>query len=314
MNNNDFDVIIVGGGPAGFTAGIYVARAMYRVLIVEKGAPGGQVAISDIVDNYLGFVEIKGSDLSQKMLEHVMKFEIPIEYAEVVDLWKEGKYFFVKLWDDRILRSKVVIVATGAKPRKLNVLGENEFYGRGVSYCAICDGAFFKNKVVAVVGGGDSAFTEGLYLTNIVSKLYLIHRREEFRAQPLYVEKLKRKSNVEFILNSVVKEIRGDKRVREILIENVKTNEISRIELDGIFIYIGMVPQNQILKNFKELSYDNNGFVIADETTRTEVEGLFVAGDLRSKHLRQIVTAVSDGAYAGTLAVEYIQNSFKIVH
>ncbi len=314
MNNNDFDVIIVGGGPAGFTAGIYVARAMYRVLIVEKGAPGGQVAISDIVDNYLGFVEIKGSDLSQKMLEHVMKFEIPIEYAEVVDLWKEGKYFFVKLWDDRILRSKVVIVATGAKPRKLNVLGENEFYGRGVSYCAICDGAFFKNKVVAVVGGGDSAFTEGLYLTNIVSKLYLIHRREEFRAQPLYVEKLKRKSNVEFILNSVVKEIRGDKRVREILIENVKTNEISRIELDGIFIYIGMVPQNQILKNFKELSYDNNGFVIADETTRTEVEGLFVAGDLRSKHLRQIVTAVSDGAYAGTLAVEYIQSSFKIVH
>jgi len=306
----EYDVIIIGGGPAGFTAGIYVARAMFKVMIIEKGVPGGQVAISDIVDNYTGFIEIKGFDLSQKMLEHVMKFEVPIEYIEAVDLWKEGKYFYVKLSDERILKSKAVILATGASPRKLNVPGENEFYGKGVSYCAVCDGAFFKNKVVAVVGGGDSAFTEGLYLSNIVSKLYLIHRREQFRAQPIYVQKLKNKKNVEFILNSIVKEIRGDKKVKEILIENVKTNELSRLELDGVFIYIGMVPQNQLLKNFKEIEYDENGFVIADETTRTKIDGLFVAGDLRSKHLRQITTAVSDGAYAGTFAIEYIQNNF----
>ncbi len=306
----EYDVIIIGGGPAGFTAGIYVARAMFKVLIIEKGVPGGQVAISDIVDNYTGFIEIKGSDLSQKMLEHVIKFEIPIEYVEATDLWKEGKFFYIKLSDERILKSKSVIVATGASPRKLNVPGENEFYGKGVSYCAVCDGAFFKNKVVAVIGGGDSAFTEGLYLSNIVSKLYLIHRRDQFRAQPLYVEKLKNKKNVEFILNSIVKEIRGDKKLREILIENVKTNELFSLNLDGVFIYIGMVPQNQLLKNFKEIEYDESGFVIADETTRTKVEGLFVAGDLRSKHLRQITTAVSDGAYAGTLAVEYVQNNF----
>ncbi|MCS7244530.1 MAG: thioredoxin-disulfide reductase [candidate division WOR-3 bacterium] len=306
----NYDVIIVGGGPAGFTAGIYVARAMYKAIIVEKSVPGGQVAISDIVDNYTGFIEITGSELSQKMLEHVMKFDVPIEYSEVVEIWKEDKTFYVKLIDDRILTSKALIVATGASPRKLNVKGEAEFYGRGVSYCAVCDGAFFKNKVVAVVGGGDSAFTEGLYLSNIVSKLYLIHRREQFRAQPIYVERLKQRQNTEFILNSVVKEIIGEKKVSDIILENLKTGEISSLRVDGIFIYIGMVPQNQILRNFKELKYDENGFVIADETTRTEIEGLFVAGDLRSKHLRQITTAVSDGAYAGTMAVEYIQNNF----
>lgn len=306
----NYDVIIVGGGPAGFTAGIYVARGMYKAIIIEKSVPGGQVAISDIVDNYTGFIEIKGSELSQKMLEHVMKFDVPIEYSEVVEIWKEGKIFYVKLIDERILTSKALIVATGASPRKLNVKGEAEFYGRGVSYCAVCDGAFFKNKVVAVVGGGDSAFTESLYLSNIVSKLYLIHRREQFRAQPIYVERLKQRQNTEFILNSVVKEIKGEKKVSEVILENLKTGEISSLKVDGIFIYIGMVPQNQILKNFKELRYDENGFVIADETTRTEVEGLFVAGDLRSKHLRQVTTAVSDGAYAGTMAIEYIQNNF----
>jgi thioredoxin reductase (NADPH) len=306
----EYDIIIIGGGPAGFTAGIYVARAMYKAIIIEKGVAGGQVAISDIVDNYPGFIEIKGSELSQKMLEHVMKFEVPIEYDEVIDLWKEDRYFYVKLLSDKILKSKAVIVATGASPRKLNVPGEMEFYGRGVSYCAVCDGAFFRNKVVAVVGGGDSAFTEGLYLSNIVSKLYLIHRRDQFRAQKLYVERLKERNNVEFILNTVVKEIKGDRKVKEVILQNVKTNEIFNLQVDGIFIYIGMVPQNQILKNFKEIKYDESGFVIADETTRTPVEGLFVAGDLRSKHLRQIATAVSDGAYAGTLAVEYIQHNF----
>lgn len=306
----EYDVVIIGGGPAGFTAGIYVARAMYRVIILEKSVPGGQIAISDIVDNYPGFIEIKGSELSQRMLEHVMRFNVDIEYDEVIDLLKEGKYFYVKLSSGKILISKALILATGASPRKLNVPGEKEFYGRGVSYCAVCDGAFFRNKTVAVVGGGDSAFTEGLYLSNIVSKLYLIHRREGFRAQSLYVQKLKEKSNVEFILNTIVKEIRGDRKVKEVVLENLKTGEIFNLPINGIFIYIGMVPQNSLLKNFEEIKYDESGFVIADETTKTPIDGLFVAGDLRSKHLRQITTAVSDGAYAGTLAVEYIQNNF----
>ncbi len=309
---SEYDVLIVGGGPAGFTAGIYVARAMYKAIIFEKEAPGGQVAVSDIVDNYPGFIEIKGSELSLKMLEHVQKFGVPIEYSEVVELSKQDEIFLARTSDGRIFKGKAVVLATGATPKKLGVKGEKEFYGRGVSYCAVCDGAFFKDKVVAVVGGGDSAFTEGLYLSNIVKKLYLIHRRQGFRAQPIYVERLRSKDNVEFVLDTVVKEIRGNGKVEELLLYNKVKDEEFTLKVDGIFIYIGMKPNNELLKNFPQIRYDEQGFVIASEDTSTDVEGLFVAGDLRSKSLRQITTAVADGAYAGTKAVEYIEEKVNV--
>ncbi len=302
-----YDVLIIGGGPAAFTAGIYVARAMKEAIIIEKEAPGGQVAVSDIIDNFPGFIEIKGSDLANRMMQHVQKFGVPIEFAEVARLEKQDKLFVAHTADGRSFKGKTAIIATGATPKKLGVPGEDKFYGAGVSYCAVCDGHFFKDKVVAVVGGGDSAFTEALYLTGIVKKLYLIHRREGFRAQPIYVEALKKKPNVEFILNTIVREIRGDTKVKELLLYDRKQDIEFTLPVDGVFIYIGMLPAVEPFKDLEGLEYDSQGFIIAPETTETKIPGLFVAGDVRSKELRQIATAVSDGAYAGTKAVEYLE-------
>ena len=302
-----YDVLIIGGGPAAFTAGIYVARAMKEAVIIEKEAPGGQVAVSDIIDNFPGFIEIKGSELANKMMQHVQKFGVPIEFAEVVRVSKEGDLFVAHTADGRVFKGRTAIIATGAKPRKLGVPGEDKFYGAGVSYCAVCDGHFFRDKVVAVVGGGDSAFTEALYLTGIVKKLYLIHRREGFRAQPIYVNALKKKPNVEFVLNTIVREIRGDNKVKELLLYDRKQDVEFTLPVDGVFIYIGMLPATEPLKELEGLEYDNQGFIVAPETTETSIPGLFVAGDVRSKELRQIATAVSDGAYAGTKVVEYLE-------
>lgn len=302
-----YDVLIIGGGPAAFTAGIYVARAMKEAVIIEKEAPGGQVAVSDIIDNFPGFIEIKGSELANKMMQHVQKFGVPIEFAEVVRVSKEDDLFVAHTADGRVFKGRTAIIATGAKPRKLGVPGEDKFYGAGVSYCAVCDGHFFRDKVVAVVGGGDSAFTEALYLTGIVKKLYLIHRREGFRAQPIYVNALKKKPNVEFVLNTIVREIRGDNKVKELLLYDRKQDVEFTLPVDGVFIYIGMLPATEPLKELEGLEYDNQGFIVAPETTETSIPGLFVAGDVRSKELRQIATAVSDGAYAGTKAVEYLE-------
>jgi len=299
-----WDIAIVGGGPAGLGAGIYAARSMRKTVIFEKGVIGGQIATTADVDNYPG-LRATGPELAQRFEEHARDFGAEIIFAEVLSLRKEGRIFVLETTEGEHT-AKAVIWAAGAEPKKLNVPGEREFTGRGVSYCAVCDGAFFKGKRVAVIGGGDSAFTEGLYLLNMVGELYLIHRRDEFRAQKFYVEQLKANPKARIITNTVVEEFVGDKFLRGLRLRNVKTGEESFLEVDGAFIYIGLRPVNDPIKDYVDL--DENGFALVGEDTKTKTPGLFVAGDGRVKPLRQLVHALADGATAAMMADEYIRH------
>jgi thioredoxin reductase (NADPH) len=299
-----WDIAIVGGGPAGLCAGIYAARSMRKTVIFEKGVIGGQIATTADVDNYPG-LRATGPELAQRFEEHARDFGAEIIFAEVLSLRKEGEIFVLETTEGEHT-AKAVIWAAGAEPKKLNVPGEREFTGRGVSYCAVCDGAFFKGKRVAVIGGGDSAFTEGLYLLNMVGELYLIHRRDEFRAQRFYVEQLKANPKAKIITNTVVEEFVGDKFLRGLRLRNVKTGEESFLEVDGAFIYIGLRPVNDPIKDYVDL--DENGFALVGEDTKTKTPGLFVAGDGRVKPLRQLVHALADGATAAIMADEYIRH------
>jgi len=299
-----WDIAIVGGGPAGLCAGIYAARSMRKTVIFEKGVIGGQIATTADVDNYPG-LRATGPELAQRFEEHARDFGAEIIFAEVLSLRKEGEIFVLETTEGEHT-AKAVIWAAGAEPKKLNVPGEREFTGRGVSYCAVCDGAFFKEKRVAVIGGGDSAFTEGLYLLNMVGELYLIHRRDEFRAQRFYVEQLKANPKAKIITNTVVEEFVGDKFLRGLRLRNVKTGEESFLEVDGAFIYIGLRPVNDPIKDYVDL--DENGFALVGEDTKTKTPGLFVAGDGRVKPLRQLVHALADGATAAIMADEYIRH------
>jgi thioredoxin reductase (NADPH) len=302
--SRSWDIAIVGGGPAGLGAGIYASRSMRKTVIFEKGVIGGQIATTADVDNYPG-LRATGPELAQRFEEHARDFGAEIIFAEVLSLRKEGEIFVLETTDGEHT-AKAVIWATGAEPKKLNVPGERELTGRGVSYCAVCDGAFFKGKRVAVIGGGDSAFTEGLYLLNMVGELYLIHRRDEFRAQKFYVEQLKANPKARIITNTVVEEFVGDKFLRGLRLRNVKTGEESFLEVDGAFIYIGLRPVNDPIKDYVDL--DENGFALVGEDTKTKTPGLFVAGDGRVKPLRQLVHALADGATAAIMADEYIRH------
>ncbi|MFZ8834293.1 MAG: thioredoxin-disulfide reductase [Candidatus Caldipriscus sp.] len=299
-----WDIAIVGGGPAGLGAGIYAARSMRKTVIFEKGVIGGQIATTADVDNYPG-LRATGPELAQRFEEHARDFGAEIIFAEVLSLRKEGEIFVLETTEGEHT-TKAVIWAAGAEPKKLNVPGEREFTGRGVSYCAVCDGAFFKGKRVSVIGGGDSAFTEGLYLLNMVGELYLIHRRDEFRAQRFYVEQLKANPKAKIVTNTVVEEFVGDKFLRGLRLRNVKTGEESFLEVDGAFIYIGLRPVNDPIKDYVDL--DENGFALVGEDTKTKTPGLFVAGDGRVKPLRQLVHALADGATAAIMADEYIRH------
>jgi thioredoxin reductase (NADPH) len=302
--SRSWDIAIVGGGPAGLGAGIYASRSMRKTVIFEKGVIGGQIATTADVDNYPG-LRATGPELAQRFEEHARDFGAEIIFAEVLSLRKEGEIFVLETTDGEHT-AKAVIWAAGAEPKKLNVPGERELTGRGVSYCAVCDGAFFKGKRVAVIGGGDSAFTEGLYLLNMVGELYLIHRRDEFRAQRFYVEQLKANPKAKIITNTVVEEFVGDKFLRGLRLRNVKTGEESFLEVDGAFIYIGLRPVNDPIKDYVDL--DENGFALVGEDTKTKTPGLFVAGDGRVKPLRQLVHALADGATAAIMADEYIRH------
>lgn len=296
-----YDMVIIGGGPAGVAAGIYAVQGGIKPLIIEKDLDGGQVNLTEYVENYPGFSSITGEELAEKLGEHAKKFGVEFYYGEVinVDFSKEEK--IISLDDGNIVKAKTIVIATGATPRKLGVPGEKEFAGKGVSYCATCDGHFFRNQKVAVVGGGNTAVEEALYLSKIAKEVYIIHRRDKLRADKIYQDKAFNTENIKFIWNSVVKEIKGDKKVNKLVLENRETGEVIDFDVDGVFIFVGLLPVTQLFKDKIEL--DEYGYIITDKHMETSVKGVFAAGDVVQKELRQIITAAADGAIAASFAV-----------
>ncbi len=301
-----YDLVIIGSGPAGLSAAIYAARAALEFIVIESlPMSGGQIINTSDVDNYPGLPMISGWDLAQKMREHAQGLGAEFVNTKVTEIKKSEDGYLLKCSDGTEYNATAVIAAMGAAPRMLNIPGEKEYRGRGVSYCATCDGNFFKNKVTAVIGGGDTAMEDVLYLSGLCTKVYLIHRRDTFRAAKSLVEKVKSKENIEIITNTVPKEIKGAMTVEKIVLE--KEEKETEIDVNGVFIAAGVMPSSDILKEL--VSMDDNGYVIAGENCATNSEGIFVAGDLRKKNLRQILTAAADGANAVNSAVEYIQKN-----
>lgn len=302
-----YDVIIVGGGPAGLTAGLYTSRARLKTLLIESGVFGGQMATTDLVENYPGFPDgISGSELGRLMEEQAKRFGLETVQDEVIEIGLEGNTKKVSTHEG-FFSARALILCTGTEYKKLGVPGEEEFRGRGVSYCATCDGAFFQDSRVIVVGGGDSALTEAIFLTKFVKELYIVHRRDALRATKIYQERAEANPKIKFIWNSVVQSINGDSIVRSVTIKNVKTGESREVEADGVFLFIGLAPRTQFLKGL--VSLDENGYILTNENCETSMRGIFAAGDCRKKLLRQISTSVGDGATAAFAAEKYLEES-----
>lgn len=299
-----FDTIILGGGPAGLSAAIYSARGNNNTAIIDISMFGGQPSNYLELENYPGFDLIGGYDLMEKFENHADKFGVkkfPMQEILTVDL--KNKKITTK---ENEFVSKTIILAMGASPQKLGIKGEKEFLGRGVSYCAVCDGAFYRNKTVAVVGGGNSAVEEACYLTKFADKVYIIHRRDTLRADKIVQERAFNNEKIEFIFDSVPKEISGDNLVNTLVLENVKTKEITNLFTNGVFPYIGINPNTELVNG--QLKQDERGFIITDETMQTSVEGVYAAGDIRNTPLRQVITAAADGATAAVYATKHIEN------
>ena len=306
MQSFEFDTVILGGGPAGLSAGIYASRGAVSTAVIDTSMMGGQPSNYLELENYPGFPIVGGYDLMEKFEEHADKFGVqkfPMQEIEKIDLISNPKVILTKKAE---FRAKTVIVATGAKPLKLGVAGENEFVGRGVSYCAVCDGAFYKNKVVAVVGGGNAAVEEAMYLTKFADKVYVIHRRDELRADKIVQERAFKNDKLEFVWSSIVKEIKGDDLVNSVVLENVKTGETSELPVNGVFPYIGIVPNVELISG--QIEQDASGFIITDETMKTSLDGVFAIGDVRKTPLRQVITAAADGAVGAVYAVKYLEH------
>lgn len=302
----EFDTVILGGGPAGLSAGIYAARATGNIAIVDVSMFGGQPSNYLELENYPAFPIVGGYDLMEKMEEHADKFGVnkfPMEEIQKIDLISTPKIIETLT---HTFKTKSVIIATGAQSKKLGVKGEKEFLGRGVSYCAICDGAFYRDKTVAVVGGGNAALEEAMYLTKFATKVYVIHRRNEFRADKIVQNLAFKNEKLECVYDTVVNEINGEDTVKSLVIENVKTNETSTLNVDGIFPYIGFLPNTDLING--QVEQDSNGFIITDETMKTSIDGVFAAGDVRKTPLRQVITATSDGAVAAVYAGRYVES------
>jgi thioredoxin reductase (NADPH) len=302
-----YDVIIIGSGPAGLSAAIYAKRAELNVIVIEKaGLSGGQIINTYEVDNYPGTPGISGFELSTKFREHADKLMTEFVNGEVKDFRVEDNIKLVTMDDGTEYRAKTVVIATGGAPRHLDVEGEVKLSGMGVSYCATCDGAFFKNKTVAVVGGGDVAVEDAIFLARICKQVYVIHRRDQFRASKSITSRLLALENVTILWDSVVDKINGEENVETIDVKNLKTNEKTSYEVAGVFIAVGYLPNSDSYK--KVVAVDEGGYIIAGENCETNVPGVFVAGDVRTKDLRQIITAASDGANAITAVEKYLNN------
>ena len=306
MKSVDYDLVIIGGGPAGLTAGLYAARARLNVILIEKVVPGGQVLTSDWIENYPGFPEgISGPDLIQKMTGQVEKFDLNIESNEVISFDLSDPVKKIEL-NDRTITSHTIVIATGASPQKLGIPGEEIFWGRGLSTCATCDAPFFKDKIVAAVGGGNTAVQESIFLTRFVKKVYLVHRRDQLRADRILQERAFANDKIEFVWDSVLTSIDGLASVEKITVKNVKTGDTKDLSVDGCFIWTGILPNTDFFKD--EVKVDDYGFIIVDSNMQSSVPGVFAAGDVRSTGLRQIVTAVGDAASAVFSAEHYIEN------
>lgn len=303
-----YDTLIIGSGPAGMTAALYAARSNLKVGIIEQGAPGGQMNNTSEIENYPGYEHISGPELSMKMYEPLEKFNVEHIYGIVQSIENEGLIKRV-VTEDETFEAKTVILATGAKYRLLDVPGEEEYTSRGVSYCAVCDGAFFRNQDLLVVGGGDSAVEEAIYLTQFAKSVTIIHRRDELRAQKILQDRAFANEKIKFIWDSVVKEIKGgDVKVSGVTVENVKTGEISDHEFGGIFIYVGMNPVSNMVTGLGIT--DEAGWILTNNKMETSQSGIYAIGDVRQKELRQIATAVGEGAIAGQGVYHYITEHF----
>jgi thioredoxin reductase (NADPH) len=300
-----YDIIIAGAGPAGMTAAVYASRANLSTLMIERGVPGGQMANTEEVENYPGFDHILGPELSTKMFDHAKKFGAEYAYGDIKEVI-DGEEYKTIVAGKKEYKARAVIITTGAEYKKIGVPGENELGGRGVSYCAVCDGAFFKERELVVIGGGDSAVEEGVYLTRFASKVTIIHRRDELRAQKILQQRAFDNEKIDFIWNHTVKEIHEqDGKVGKLTLVNTQNGEEMEFKADGVFVYVGMLP---LSKPFESLGITNeNGYIETNERMETKVKGIFAAGDIREKMLRQIVTATGDGSIAAQSAQHYIE-------
>lgn len=306
MQDNIYDVIIVGGGPAGLTAGIYAMRAAMNTLLIEKSTTGGQVINSDMVENWPGIKKIKGMELGEKMAEHAKSYGLEILNRQVQAIEPGLSFHTVHLDNGDRLDTCSIILATGGSPKKLGIPGEDELYGKGVSYCAVCDGFFFRNKVVVVVGGGDSALEESLYLAKIAKKVYLVHRRDQFRGGMILQKRVKAESKIEIVYNTIVTAIRDENGVvTGVELQDTLTGKERELATEGVFIFIGFQPNNELVPAGTRKNAD--GYVVTDYRCETVNPGIFVVGDLREKYAKQIITAAGDGCTAALAAAHYVE-------
>lgn len=305
MEQNYYDLAIVGGGAAGFTAAVYACRNNKKVVVFEGHAIGGQISESPLVENYPSIMEISGTDFSENLMNQAMHNGASIEFENIAKLEHDGTHAILTTEMGNVFKSKAVILAVGCEPRRIGFENEKQWIGKGLGYCAVCDGNFYKNKDVAVVGGGDTALQEALYLSNICNTVSLIHRREEFRASDILVSRAKNRENIKFILNATAQRPLGEDKMTGVVLQSTVDGSTFELPVEAVFVAIGRIPQTKLFAEY--LKMDEHGFILAGEDCKTDHKWLFVAGDCREKSLRQLTTAVSDGSMAGIAASEFIE-------